>query len=137
MIIRTRTPRVWDDYDLAAHSRLRIDFEHIVELLQGFVESFDPSETDSGKAEFESRIKSIREIIAELASDSSRLSALLLQVVEEIEQDKARFIGQDVSVMLNRMRYAVLDAEIRKYAEKWYLDFEDVRYEAMSFRLTN
>lgn len=32
------------------------------------------------------------------------------------------------------MRYAVIDAEIRKYSEKWYLDFEEVRYEAFHFR---
>ena len=31
---------VWDDYDLVAYSKLRIDFEYIVELLQGVMESF-------------------------------------------------------------------------------------------------
>lgn len=32
---------VRDDYELLAYSRLRIGFEYIVELLQGFVESLD------------------------------------------------------------------------------------------------
>ena len=32
------------------------------------------------------------------------------------------------------MRYAAIDTEIRKYAEKWYLDFEDVKYEAFHFK---
>lgn len=32
------------------------------------------------------------------------------------------------------MRDAVIDAEIRKYAEKWYLKFEDVKYEALRFK---
>ena len=54
--------------------------------------------------------------------------------MDRLEDDKERFIGQDVSVMLNRMRNSVIDAEIRKYAEKWYLDFEDVRYEAYHYR---
>ncbi len=36
--------------------------------------------------------------------------------------------------MLNQMRYTVMDAEIRKFAEKWYLNFEDVKYEAFHFR---
>lgn len=125
---------VWDDYDLVAYSRLRIDFEYIVELLQGVVESLDPSENDFDEAEFETRIRAAREVIAEFAGDNPRLSLLLEQVVDRLENDKERFIGQDVSVMLNRMRNSVIDAEIRKYAEKWYLDFEDVRYEAYHYR---
>lgn len=32
------------------------------------------------------------------------------------------------------MRYAAIDAEIKKYAEKWHLDFADVKYEAYHFR---
>jgi type I restriction enzyme R subunit len=60
--------------------------------------------------------------------------------VYDIEKDRDRFMGQDISVIINQMRYAVIDAEIRTYAKKWYLDFEDVKYEAYNFRdgrLTN
>ena len=32
------------------------------------------------------------------------------------------------------MRYAVIDAEFGKYAKKWYLRFEDVKYEVFNFR---
>ena len=32
------------------------------------------------------------------------------------------------------MRYEVVDKEIKKFAEKWFLDFEDVKYEAYNFR---
>ena len=125
---------VWDDYDLVAYSKLRIDFEYIVELLRGVVESLEPSENDFNKLEFETRIKTIKEIIAEFASDNPKLSILLMQVVDEIEKDKDRFMGQDISVIISQMRYSVIDAEIKSYAQKWYLDFEDVRYEAYHFR---
>ena len=84
---------VWDDYDLVAYSKLRIDFEYIVELLRG-----------------------------------------VMEVVNGIEKNKERFLGQDISVIINQMRYAVIDEEIKKYAEKWYLDFEDVKYEVLHFR---
>ncbi|MDE7176481.1 MAG: HsdR family type I site-specific deoxyribonuclease [Lachnospiraceae bacterium] len=124
---------VWDDYDLVAYSKLRIDFEYIVELLRGVLESLDQSQNDFDEAEFEIRIRAIREIIAEFASDNQKLGVLLTQVVDEIEKDKERFLGQDISVIINQMRYAVIDAEIRRYAEKWYLDFEDVKYEAFHF----
>ena len=125
---------VWDDYDLVAYSKLRIDFEYIVELLRGVVESLDQSQNDFNETEFETRIRTIRELITEFSGDNPKLSALLMQVVDEIERDKERFLGQDISVIINQMRYAVIDAEIRKYAEKWYLDFEDVKYEAFQFR---
>lgn len=125
---------VWDDYDLVAYSRLRIDFEYIVELLRGVVESLDQPRSDFNEAEFETRIRTIKEVIEEFAGDNPKLSALLMQVVRDIEKDKEKFLGQDISVIINRMRYAVIDAEIRKYAEKWYLDFEDVKYEAFQFR---
>ena len=43
---------VWDDYDLVAYSKLRIDFEYIVELLRGVVESLDQSQNDFDEVEF-------------------------------------------------------------------------------------
>lgn len=125
---------IWDDYDLVAYSKLRIDFEYIVELLRGVVESLDQSENDFDEAEFETRIRMIKEIIADFAGDNPKLSTLLTQVVNDLEKDRDRFLGQDISVIINQMRYAVIDAEIRRFAEKWYLDFEDVKYEAYSFR---
>lgn len=124
---------VWDDYDLVAYSKLRIDFEYIVELLRGVVESLDQTENDFDEAEFETRIRIVREIIAEFAGVNPKLGMLLTQVVYDLEKDRDRFLGQDISVIINQMRYAVIDAEIRRYAEKWYLDFEDVKYEAFHF----
>ena len=32
------------------------------------------------------------------------------------------------------MRYTAIDKEIRRYAEKWYLQIEDVKYEVFNFR---
>lgn len=125
---------VWDDYDLIAYSKLRIDFEYIVELLQGFVESLEQTESDFDVATFETKIRTIKETITEFACDNPKLSVLLTQIVDEIERDKESFLGQDISVMINQMRYAAIDTEIRKYAENWYLDFEDVKYEAYNFR---
>ena len=125
---------VWDDYDLVAYSKLRIDFEYIVELLRGVVEFLDQSQHDFDEAEFETRIRAVREIIKEFASDNTKLGVLLTQVVDEIEKDKERFLGRDISVLINQMRYAAIDTEVRKYAEKWHLDVEDVKYEAFHFR---
>ena len=82
---------VWDDYDLVAYSKLRIDFEYIVELLRGVVESLDQSQNDFDEVEFETRIRAIREMIAEFADDNPKLGILLTQVVDEIEKKKKDF----------------------------------------------
>ncbi len=43
-------------------------------------------------------------------------------------------MGQDMSVIINRARYAAVDKEIKRFAEKWFLDPAFVRYEAYNYR---
>lgn len=125
---------VADDYDLIAYSKLRIDFEYIVELLQGFVEFLDQSKNDFNEADFEYKLKMLREVVAGYADDNPKLSKLLMQVLDEMELDKEKFMGQDISVIINQMRYAAIDADIEKFSKKWFIDFEDVKYEAYNYR---
>lgn len=125
---------VHDDYELVAYSKLRIDFEYIVELLQGFVESLDQSSEDYDEVSFEAKIRTLREIIVEFSGDNTKLGALLTQVVDEIEADREKYVGQDISVTINEMRYAAIEKEIRRFAEKWYLNVDDVKYEAYNYR---
>lgn len=89
------------------------------------------SKKDVNKDKFQTTLK---EIIAEFAGDNPKLSALLAQVVDKMEKDKKIIFEQDIYVIINQMRYAAIDDEIRKYAKKWYLGFEDVKYEAFNFR---
>ena len=49
-------------------------------------------------------------------------------------KDKEKFFGKDVSVIINEMRYSAIDTEIRKFSEKWFVPFEDVKYEAFNFK---
>lgn len=125
---------VLDDYDLIAYNKLRVDFEYIVELLQGVVESLDQSENDFNEAEFELNIKAVREIVAEFSQGNPKLSELLSTLIDEMEKDKTKYVGQDISVIVNRMRYKAIDEEIEEFAKKWYIDAEDVRYEAYHYR---
>lgn len=123
-----------DDYELVAFSKLRIDFEYIVLLLQGIVETLNSEDDDFDAVEFDLRIKRLREIINDFANENPKLSALLLGIIDDIEKDKEKYIGQDVSVIINQMRYESVDTEIKKFAEKWFLDFEDVKYEVYNYR---
>ena len=86
------------------------------------------------EAEFEHKLLELKEIVKDFAEDNSKLSDLLLQVLDEIEQDKAKFMGQDMSVIINQMRYAAIDKEIEKFSKKWYIPFEAVKYEAYNYK---
>lgn len=123
-----------DDYDLVAFNKFKIDFEYIVELLQGFVDFLEQKDNDFDEVEFEHKLLQLKEIVKDFAEDNPSLSNLLMQVLNEIEQDKVRFMGQDISVIINQMRYAAIDKEIKKFALKWFVDFDDVKYEAYNFK---
>ena len=123
-----------DDYDLVAYSKFKIDFEYIVELLQGFVDFLDQTENDFDEVEFERKLLVLKEVVQEFSEDNPRLSNLLMQVLNDIEKDKERFMGQDISVIINQLRYAAIDKEIKAFSERWYVDYEDVKYEAYNFK---
>ncbi len=125
---------VIDDYDLVAVSKFRIDFEYIVELLQGFVDCLDQSRDDFDETEFDKKLLTLKELLKEFSEANPRLGKLLMQLLEEIEQDKQAFLGQDISVLINQMRYTAIDREIEAFSKKWFVDFEDVKYEAFNFR---
>lgn len=122
---------IWDDYDLVAYSKLKIDYEYIVELLREFQEFMNSSKNEAKKV---ARLEEIKEIIAVFAGDNPKLSALLSRAVEEIEKDRNILFEQDIYDFINEKRSSAIDDEIRKFALKWYLKFEDVRYEAFHFR---
>ena len=122
-----------DDYDLVAYSKLRVDFEYIIELMQGVVESLDQTDNNFDEVEFESNIKRLRGLIEEFHNENPMLGTLLTNVVDEMESDKDKYIGQDISIIVNQMRYEAVDSAIEEFAEKWYLDNEDVRFEAYNY----
>lgn len=125
---------VYDDYDLIAYSRLKIDFEYIVELLQGFIDSFGEDDAKGGEESFESKIAKLREIIAEFSNDNPKLSVLLNKIVDNIESNPMIYVGQDMSSIINEMRYTAIEVEIKKFADQWYLPEEDVKYEVFNYR---
>lgn len=123
-----------DDYDLMAYSKFRIDFEYIIELLQGFVDFLDQKKEDFDETEYERRRLQLKEIIKDYAEDHPGLSDLFRQVLDEIEQDKAKFMGQKISVIIGQMRHAAIDKEIERFSSKWFVPFEDAKYEAYHFK---
>ena len=114
---------VTEDYDLIAYNKITIDFEYIVELLQGFADGLLLNGTED-----------LKNTIGAFADTNPKLGALLLQVVEEIESDKDKYTGQDISYIINQKRTAAIDQDIRDFSDKWFLNHDDVKYEAYNYR---
>ena len=121
-----------DDYELVAYSKFKVDFEYIVSLLQGFVDSMSAAE--SGIADFDAKLKEIRENVNEFASTNPKLSSLISRMVDEMEKDFDKYLNRDVSAIINQMRYEAANKEIKKYADKWFLEEEAVRYEVYNYK---
>ena len=45
-----------------------------------------------------------------------------------------KYIGKDISVIINDMRYKAIDDQIQKFSEKWFIPFEVVRYEVYNYK---
>lgn len=121
-----------DDYDLVAYSKVTIDYEYIVGLLQDFVD-------DIGNGlvldeELTERLNSIRKMVEEYTKDNPKLGVLLMQILHDMQQDSERFRGKSISAILNEMCSKAIDDEIRKFSEKWFVPFDEAAYETYRFR---
>lgn len=124
---------VIDDYELIAYNKLLIDFEYLVELLQGFIESLNQPSENFKEKDFEEKIRQLQEVIDEFSQTNQKLGDLLSEILDQIKNDKDQFIGQDISVLINQMRYAAIDREITAFASKWFFNPDDVRYEVFNY----
>lgn len=122
-----------NDYDLIAYHKIKIDFEYIVELLQGFVDSLHPESKDAKQSDFESKIKEIREMVDEFSQSNPKMGGLLNVVVDEIEKDCSYYFGKDISEIINHMRYEAIEKEINAFAKKWFIDPKEVWYHVQHF----
>lgn len=120
-----------DDYELVAVDKIKVDYDYIIDLISGFVDSLGDVESE---AEYEKKLTEIREVIAAYSEDNPKLGALLESVLEDIVNNSEKYENQDVSVIINQLRQSAIEKEIRRFSEKWFVDFEDVKYEAYHFK---
>ncbi|MEI4780352.1 type I restriction endonuclease subunit R [Streptococcus pasteurianus] len=120
-----------DDYELVAVDKIKVDYDYIIDLISGFVDSLGDVESE---AEYEKKLTEIKEVVAAYSEDNPKLGALLESVLEDIVNNSEKYENQDVSVIINQLRQSAIEKEIRRFSEKWFVDFEDVKYEAYHFK---
>lgn len=120
-----------DDYELVAVDKIKVDYDYIIDLISGFVDSLGDVESE---AEYEKKLTEIKEVVAAYSEDNPKLGALLEGVLGDIVNNSKKYENQDVSVIINQLRQSAIEKEIRRFSEKWFVDFEDVKYEAYHFK---
>ena len=120
-----------DDYELVAVDKIKVDYDYIIDLISGFVDSLGDVESE---AEYEKKLTEIKEVVAAYSEDNPKLGALLESVLEDIVNNSEKYENQDISVIINQLRQSAIEKEIRRFSEKWFVDFEDVKYEAYHFK---
>lgn len=73
-------------------------------------------------------------MIRDFAKTNDKLGDWLNRIVNEIEEDREKYIAQDISVLVNKLRHEAIDTEISKFSERWYIDPEEVTYEVFHFK---
>ena len=91
-------------------------------------------ENDTKEEEFERKLHQLREIIDEFSKTNARLGELLNRILDEIIADREKFIGQDMSIIINQMREEAIDKEVDVFSKKWFIDPVDVKYEVYNYR---
>ena len=124
---------VIDDYDLIAHTKFKIDYEYIISLIQGLVSE---KEIDDEKT-YQKNIAEIRNIINDYKKDNARLGELLEQVLDGIEENRDDYFGKDISALISDLRNEGIDKEVAKFAKKWFIPEEDVKYEVLHYHNGN
>lgn len=122
-----------DDYDLIAYHKIRVNFEYIVQLLQGFVDSLHPEKNNSEQSDFQDKIKEIREMVDEYSQSNQKMGDLLNTIVDEIEKDRLKYLGDNISEIITCMRDDAITKEINAFAEKWFIPPKEVLYHVEHF----
>ena len=125
---------IFEDYDLIAYNKFKVDFEYILELMQGYVDSNNQKDVDFDEVKLGYDIANLRAIIDDYAKDNKKTGAILLSILDDIEKDEKKYVGKNIFVIFNTMKEKVVEKEVKAFSEKWFVPEEDIKYEVYNFR---
>lgn len=121
---------VIEDYELIAFNKFVVDYEYIIRLIQGTIELISTLDDEA----FKKRLEEINEVIDEYSKANEKVGKMLKEVVIDIQNDKERFIGEDISIIINDLKENAINKEVEIYADKWCIDFDIVRNEVSLYK---
>ena len=124
---------VYTDYELMAYSHTRIDYEYIINLIQNIVTPSEDKENVTPE-EKQRQIEEVRQYIDELRNENPKVADLMTSVIDEIEENEDKFIGQSIMNIMENMKHDCIDKAITDFCVLWYASKDDVMYAATHYR---
>ena len=121
------------DYELMAYSHTRIDYEYIINLIQNIVTPSEDKENVTPE-EKQRQIEEVRQYIDELRNENPKVADLMTSVIDEIEENEDKFIGQSIMNIMENMKHDCIDKAITDFCVLWYASKDDVMYAATHYR---
>lgn len=121
------------DYELMAYSHTRIDYEYIINLIQNIVTPSEDKENVTPE-EKQRQIEEVRQYIDELRNENPKVADLMTSVIDEVEENEDKFIGQSIMNIMENMKHDCIDKAITDFCVLWYASKDDVMYAATHYR---
>lgn len=121
------------DYELMAYSHTRIDYEYIINLIQNIVTPSEDKENVTPE-EKQRQIEEVKQYIDELRNENPKVADLMTSVIDEIEENEDKFIGQSIMNIMENMKHDCIDKAITDFCVLWYASKDDVMYAATHYR---
>lgn len=121
------------DYELMAYSHTRIDYEYIINLIQNIVTPSDDKDSVTPE-EKQRQIEEVRQYIDELRNENPKVADLMLSVIDEIEENEDKYIGQSIMNIVENMKHDCIEKAITDFCVLWHASKDDVMYAATHYR---
>ena len=80
-----------------------------------------------------SKSTGIIKMVDEYSQSNQKMGDLLNTIVDEIEKDRLKYLGDNISEIITRMRDDAIKKEINAFAEKWFIPPKEVWYHVQHF----
>ncbi len=121
------------NYELVSYIQTKVDYEYIVSLLQDIV-NYSDDEDEESENERNKKLEEAREYVDTLCKDNAKLGELMARLITDIENNREAYRNQHISAILEDMRRKAVEAVVREFAAKWYVNEGTVMYAADHYR---
>lgn len=133
---QTDNSPIIDDYDLVAFDKFIVDYDYLVQLLQGVFNSVQ-SQDNSDSAVIQQKIIQLRDLTTHYADNNQKLSQIIFNVLNDCEKDPSQFAGKDASYLIYQIRSKIIREQVQEFANTWFLPYEDVDFAVTHFGHNN
>lgn len=76
----------------------------------------------------------VRTVVDEFRKENPKLGELLSSVLDDIERDRYKYAGQDMSILIHELRREAVKKAASDFAAKWFMSVDDVLFEVAHYR---